>query len=287
MSDWRYHIVAVQRIISLRGGIYALVGQRSLEPLLLAFLFSAVIANTTSPASSLVMTDLHLAELDSIFEHFSGSASPFQMRPPLLLAKIIQINYLRHQAVDRVAKLEGEHEAVRPVAADLSDAAYTLLHHIETFSPEQWAQTKPSSNDDWMAIGSISRAATAIYCILSLQSLSVLPPSTSLREQCSKHSHFLHEHLGAALSSPTTRVLMLWPLVVLGVEAAHGGPEMRSFVAKGLEDMSWQVGTSSPLAAKSVLERFWASGATRWDSCFDKPYAFMTQIAVDVSRIMS
>lgn len=286
MSDWRYHIAAVQKIISLRGGIRALVGQRSLEPLLLAFLFSAVIANTTSPASDLVMTELHLAELDYIFKHFSGSASPFQMRPPLLLAGVIQINHLRHQAGNRNKKLEDEDEDARPMATDLSDSAYRILRYIEAFSPEQWAGMKPSSNEDWMVIGSISRAAAAIYCILSLQSLSVFPPSSSLREQCRRHSRFLQKHLGAALSSPRIRMLMLWPLVVLGVEAVHGGSEMRLFVAKQLEEMSWQIGTSSPLAAKSVLERFWASGATRWDLCFDRPYAFMTQIAVDVGRIM-
>lgn len=79
---------------------------------------------------------------------------------------------------------------------------------------------------------------------------------------------------------------MLWPLVVLGVEAVNGDLEMRSFVEKQLPEMSRQVGTSVPLTAKAVIERFWASGETRWDACFDRPYVFVTQIAVDLQQLI-
>lgn len=80
---------------------------------------------------------------------------------------------------------------------------------------------------------------------------------------------------------------MLWPLVVLGVEAADlGRMAIREFVKEQLEGMSRHAGTYVPLTAKSVLERFWASGKTSWDSCFDRPYVFTTQIAVDMSRLL-
>lgn len=79
---------------------------------------------------------------------------------------------------------------------------------------------------------------------------------------------------------------MLWPLVMLGMEAVHGGAAMRSFVAKELPELSRHIGTYVPLTAKAVLEKFWASGETRWDACFDRPYAFAAQIAVDLSGVV-
>lgn len=82
-------------------------------------------------------------------------------------------------------------------------------------------------------------------------------------------------------------MFMLWPMVLLGVEAVNGGAAMRAFVAEKLAEMSRGVGTHVPLTAKGVLESFWASGETCWDACFDRPYAFTTQIAVDTSRVSS
>lgn len=72
---------------------------------------------------------------------------------------------------------------------------------------------------------------------------------------------------------------------MLGVEAAHSGNDVRIFVLRNLEELSRSVGTYIPLTGKDVLERFWASGSTDWDSCFDKPYAFVMQPSVDVSRL--
>ena len=100
------------------------------------------------------------------------------------------------------------------------------------------------------------------------------------------HGQLLHSCLNEALSSPRVKRFMIWPLVVLGVEVVHGGLETRTFVRKQLLEMSRHAGTYVPLTAKGVLERFWTSSETGWDSCFDKPYAFTTQIAVDTSRIL-
>jgi hypothetical protein len=98
--------------------------------------------------------------------------------------------------------------------------------------------------------------------------------------------------LAQAVTSPRLKSFTLWPLVVLGVEAAgergHGGRGgMRDFVAAQLPVLSREVGTYVPLTAKGVLERFWASGGTGWDKCFGRGYAFVTQLAVDSSRILA
>lgn len=223
------------------------------------------------------MTDSHLDELDFILKQFGGSISPFQMCPPTLFAEIIRINHLRMRAA--------QHDPMR--AENLAQEAYRILDRIHGFSPEQWTESKPLSKEDWILLGNIYQAAVALYCISSLQNLSVLPLSSSLRAQCATHGQILNSHLNKALSSPRVKRFMIWPLVVLGVEAVHGGLAMRTFVQDQLLEMNRHVGTYVPVTAKGVLERFWASCETGWDSCFDRPYAFTTQIAVDMSGILS
>ncbi|KAF2471146.1 C6 zinc finger domain-containing protein [Lindgomyces ingoldianus] len=274
--NWRCHLKGIERLITLRGGIRALAGSKHLESLLLCFVFVSVIGNTTSPASDLALTSSHLDELDFILEKYGGRIFTFHLCPPPLFAEIVKINHLRTLATKREPAGVGE----------LSQEAYEILSRIHGFSPEPWADSKPSSKEDWMLIGNVYQAAVALYCISSLQSLSVLPLSHSLRSRCTTHSQSLYVLLNEALSSPKIKRFMLWPLVLLGVEAVNGGAAMRAFVEKQLPEISRHVGTYVPLMAKGVLERFWASGEMRWDACFDKPYALTTQIAIDISRIL-
>jgi hypothetical protein len=221
------------------------------------------------------MTDLHLEELDFILAQYGGGLFPFQMCPPHLFAEIVKINYLRMRAT----ALEFRR------AEELSQLAYEMLGRIDDFSPTQWAESKFSSKEEWMLLGDIFQAAVALYCILSLQSLSILPISPSLRARCTMHGHLLQVLLNKALQSPSLKRFLLWPLVLLGVEAVNGDLAMRAFVVKQLPEMSRHFGTYVPLTAKEVLERFWASGETRWDVCFERPYAFTMQIAVDLSQL--
>ncbi|KAF2851948.1 hypothetical protein T440DRAFT_488564 [Plenodomus tracheiphilus IPT5] len=138
---------------------------------------------------------------------------------------------------------------------------------------------------DWIRIGTVYKSATALYSILSLQSMSVLSANAVLRATCFTHGQVLLRHLPEGLSSGRTKRFMLWPLVLLGVEAVHSGMATRAFVSKQLPELSQAVGTFIPLTAQRVLESFWTSGFKRWDACFDRPYPFTMQIAVDVSQV--
>lgn len=207
--------------------------------------------------------------------HYRFATTPTQMFPPQLLAEVSKINYLRLQARNKRECSD----------KDLLKEAYDILDCIEAFSPEESAQSKLSSKEDWMRIGTVYRSATAIYCILSLQSVSVFPEDSALRAACATHGQVLRRHLPESLSSARTKRYMLWPLVLLGVEAVHSCMATRAFVSKQLPELSRSVGTSIPLTARSVLESFWASGHKRWDACFDRPYPFTMQIAVDVSKV--
>jgi hypothetical protein len=221
------------------------------------------------------MTTLHLEEINFILEKVGDGLFAFQMCPKPLFAEIIKINHLRVRASkQKPAGLE-----------NLLEEAYGILSRVHTFSSEQWSESKPSSKEDWMTVGNVYQAAVAIYCILSLQSLSVLPLTPLLRAICTTHGQLLQALLGEALSSPKIKRFLLWPLVVLGVEAVNGGPVMRAFVREQLPEMSRHIGSYVPLTAKGVLEKFWASGKMCWDACFDRPYTLATQIAVDLSQL--
>lgn len=233
----------------------------------------AVFGNTTCPATDLVMTRSHLDALDHILVRYGAAISPFHLCPLPLFAEIIRINDLRRRCTKKGragADLE-----------DLSQGASEILQRIHGFSPEQWARSKPASKDDWILVGRTYQVAVELYCISSSQSLSILP-----KAPCPTQSRRLRVLLDKALAYPQIKRFMLWPLVVLGVEAVNGGPALRAFAADQLSDLSRHVGTSSPLIARDAIESFWASGQTCWDACFDRPYAFTMQIAVDTSGIL-
>ncbi|KUJ09632.1 uncharacterized protein LY89DRAFT_701176 [Mollisia scopiformis] len=272
--NWRCHLDGLHKMIALRGGYKVLATSWSLEPLLICLWFVAVIANTTCPASDLTMTSSQLDEIEFLQKQYSDAASPFMMCPFTLFAQIIKINHLRMRATACETK----------EINDLSQEAYNILERIHDFSPEEWANSKFSSKADWLLIGKVYQASIVLYCILSLQSLSVLPTTALLQASCSAHGRHLHLLLDQGLASQKIKRFMIWPLVLLGVQAIHEDLATRAFVSKQLPELSRDVGTYVPLMAKRVLESFWGSGKTDWDACFDRPYVFTTQIAVDTSR---
>ncbi|KAK1242895.1 hypothetical protein MKX08_005707 [Trichoderma sp. CBMAI-0020] len=236
----------------------------------------AVIGDTTCPASDLFMENLHVEALSFLLEKYSIMASQIHLCPIQLFPEIFKINHLRMQGA-------------RPDLFDakaLQEVAYEILERIDSFSPQKLAESKQSCHEDWIVVGRAYQAAVALYCILSLQGLSVLPQSSALRRQCAENGESLQVLLKEALASKRLKRFMVWPLVVLGVEAVHGGDAMRTFVANQLTELSHDAGTYVPLTAKRALEEFWSSGKTRWDDCFDRPYIFTLQIAVDTSRLM-
>lgn len=212
-------------------------------------------------------------------KHYGRGVFPFQMCPPPVFAHIMQVNSLRWRAAT-IGTTSGTIETHH-----LSLEAYEILDSVESFSPQEWAVSKPASRENWTLIGKAFQTAVAIYCISSLQSVSVLPLNQSLRARCTAHGQVLYLLLKDALLSLVVKRAMLWPLAMLGMEAVNGSAMMREFVKNQLTELSREFGTHVPLTTKAVLEKFWSSGETRWDCCFDKPYIFAAQIAVDIGGL--
>lgn len=278
LYSWQCHLEVVQKIIGRRGGFNALAEFHRAEPLVLPIWFLTVMGHTTCPASNLAANGSDLDAVDFMLERNSIASFPVGMCPPPLFAEVVRINRLR----SRAAMASGTEK----MAAVLD--AYETLDRIQAFSPVNWVESRSlTSRHDWVRVSKAYQASVALYCILALQSTSLLPETPVMRSQCAAYEAHLQSLLVECLASPRTKRFMIWPLVVLGVEAVHddGGAAARAFVAERLPELSRDLGTHVPLTAKSVLEVFWASGRKRWDDCFDRQYIFTTQIAPDTSRL--
>jgi hypothetical protein len=234
-----------------------------------------ILGDATSPASNLAITALHSQQLEDILELWGEKSFSFGAYPASLLREVLKVNRLR----DRASKLGHK------CAAELTHEAYEVLSYIQNFLPEEFGESTPGSKKDWTLLGHIYRAATIIYCIASLQSVSVLALTPFLRSWRVTTGQTLQENLREAMNHLKFRIFLVWPMVVLGVEAVNGGAGMRGFVQDQLPELSHYMGTNVPLKAKEVLQKFWVSGQTRWDACFDQPYSFATQLAVDTSKL--
>ncbi|KMP01709.1 hypothetical protein CIRG_01848 [Coccidioides immitis RMSCC 2394] len=264
--NWRQHFIGAEKLISLRGGLENLARvSPHMKPMLLYYMILGVIGNTTTPPSDQVATtsQLDLANLASEM-YGEGYLFPNLLCPPSLFLDILSINHLRYQW--KIASLVNQFSQT---------AAEAVLQHVDAFSPEEWACSNTSSQEDWLLIGRIYQSAVALYCISSLQSVSVLPFTSQLKARRTAHGNRLFQLLKEALLSPKVNKCMMWPLIVAGAEAVNRGPAAREFVADHLSEMSEDLGTPLPLHAKMVFKKFWPSGKTKWDDCFDTPYAFV------------
>ncbi|KAB8226312.1 C6 zinc finger domain-containing protein [Aspergillus novoparasiticus] len=271
---YRCHLDGVRRIIMLRGGICSLAQSAGMMPLLLFVVFITVMGDTSSPVPDLTMATSQLEELDFMIEQYGGRPFAFATYPTALFAEIIKINYLR----------VGASKSDRTAASVFTNDAYEILNRIHSFSPEQWAEPKLTAHAEWVLLGNIHQAAVALYCILSLQSLAILPRSSFLQQHCIAHAQLLQRLLSQALTFHRVERFIIWDIVVLGVAAVNDAG-IRAFIREQLPELSHSTGTYAPLMAKAVLERFWASGKTHWDACFDQPYTFSMNMSVDVSGL--
>ncbi|RYP77426.1 hypothetical protein DL771_001221 [Monosporascus sp. 5C6A] len=183
----------------------------------------------------------------------------------LTLVAIIVINELRQQAANPAVGAGPS----QPTASD-------LLEQIHDFSPGDWIKGKATANSkrEWLLIGSAYQSAVALYCIMSLQSLSILPSALHITAMDAAHHERLMQLLKQALTFPHLRHCLMWPLLVAGARAVYGSADDRKFVDEQFKELSRVGGTALPLAARAALKRFWASGKMGWDDCFDKPYIF-------------
>lgn len=224
------------------------------------------VSNTTSPAhDQVVLAPTLEQELEDV-EELYHEMFPYCLGPPAVIFYIIRISNLRREASQALIL---QHDLT-----SLSQLAAHLLSQIQEFSVEDWAQAG-AENEDWLAIGSAYKHAAAVYCIMSLQALALLPDDEQTNLQLENHGDLLVSFLKKVYASSRTQRFASWPLTMAGVEAGYRGEARRRWIENSCSELSRLLGTNALLNLKVFLRKYWVSGKLGWEECFHKPYAFM------------
>ncbi|KAH6657425.1 fungal-specific transcription factor domain-containing protein [Truncatella angustata] len=268
--NWRYHFVGLTSLMELRGGpneYFRLVPH--LKILIAYYYIVGVIGNTTSPAHDLLYPTQHAEYIDLIKMMYEDGLFPTLLSPPALFYILVRINLLRQQAS----------QACEPTNA-LQSQARRIMEEIELFSPADWTGSLSSCGPGLLLVAQMHQSAVMVYCISSMQSVQVLPRSTTI-DSLKKIHHkrllsLLREGMFSTELKPGLLKCTMWLLLVAGTELRTGSLADQAFVEEQLEDMCQDIGSSLPRLGTIVLRRFWNSERAGWDDCFEKPYAFVT-----------
>lgn len=151
--------------------------------------------------------------------------------------------------------------------------AQEILDDITAFEPHVWAEGPLF--EEWLIVAHMYKAATAVYCIASLQFLDVIPQSSRMRILRSEFGNILFANLKKAMECPKIILYTLWPMIVAGKEATDRGQKKKDWISKSLITLSRCQGSGSPLKVRAVLVRFWGRELSGWDECFDRPFNFV------------
>ena len=192
-----------------------------------------------------------------------------------------------------------------------ADVVYSIANAKSKSITAQQDATAAATTPDfhgWQSLALIYQAAVGIYCIASLSPNHITPEPDTATASINNREIFIQArqtcrtllltHLHNIVTTPSTkqsikqstqlRKLLLWPLVVAGIEAEND-PATQQFVADELRWISVALGTASPLVAREVLERrVWGpgrmrtrmgmamgSGAGGWEGLWERGYVFV------------
>ncbi|KAL5439861.1 hypothetical protein PMIN07_004876 [Paraphaeosphaeria minitans] len=265
--QWRSHIDVLMRIMKVRGGLMQMYHSAFyMHPTVVLLYLVVTVSNTTSPAHDhVVLAPILNQELEDV-EELYHEIFPYCLCPPAVFFFVVRISNLRRETSQALI-LEDDLTGHSQLAAN-------LLSQIQAFSVDDWAHPG-DENEDWLLIGSAYKHAAAVYCIMSLQALALLPEDAHTNLQLEDHGDLLVSFLKRVLVSPRIQRNASWPLSMAGVEAGYRGEARRKWIEDTCSDLSHLLGTNAPLSLKVVLKRYWDSGNLGWEECFHKPYAFM------------
>jgi len=272
--DWRSHARAMEHIIAMRGGPKSLLEQSPyLTSTLVIYALVAAMANTCSPPSDQIISSLHESpgEITADCTAFYSLMFPYTLCPSAMYTAVLRINAIR-------GKASASMRTCGKLNADHIPEADNLLKRIIAFLPEEWAQ-QDGFYEEWLLVGAMYHMAVALYCILSLQSLAILPNTAEMNTMRSQFGDRLLHTLRKSVEKSRIAKFSTWPLVVAGVESAYRGEGSRNWVEAALGDLSRSLGTSSMLKARAVLRRYWQRGKPGWDECFDCPETILSTYA--------
>jgi hypothetical protein len=261
--------------------------------------------STTGPPMTLEKARRQLEFINLLSVLYGNGLSTSVPCPPDLFASVIRANHLRSLTKWANSSQKDTHPAV-----------LEILNQIGSFSPENWAAevvfaqnpdvtdvtTSSKWSDDesaicgdqtpsfsgWLCLANAYQCAVALYCIVSLCDAEYSEECDTAGIGCfssirTSYLRALRQSLSEiAENNHQLGKLVLWPLVIAGLEI-HANDESSKFLIRHqLKSASVSLGTSSPLVAEELLVRLWScrdgsscGSRRRWDDIFDKPYVFV------------
>lgn len=153
-----------------------------------------------------------------------------------------------------------------------SNAAVELLLQMRDLPIQAMIDTNTQFKSEWSYIIRIYFASMVIYATNTLSSMT-LPSWT--KDFASTQRDTLFALLLEAYELPVLRASLLWPSMMAGFEAATGTAAERASIDKLLTTIGQKAGDAAPFHGQAVLKRFWRSGKSGWDDCFDDIYCFI------------
>lgn len=228
--------------------------------------------NTTSPSHA-QLVDACNFDVDDVMALYEIGSSPLFYCPAPLFREIFLINRLRLEGASTTLS------SSEPLSEHSTSSSCHVLERIDAYSVPPIPQT-PGIDDqkaqNLLFVSLLFKSAVAVFASLTLPCTSRCPSHKPCARVHEAHRANLFHLLDTTSEFLPLLDHILWPVVVAGTAAATGSVEDRMLVEmyllNGARDPFTGGCTGSALA---TMRRFWGSGRTRWDECFDQPHAWM------------
>ncbi|KAK4069336.1 transcriptional regulator family: Fungal Specific TF [Trichoderma harzianum] len=260
--SWRLHADGYLMLIKHCGGLRKLMDSSTTPLLMQSFVIGITVFNTTSPSHS-QMVDACNFDVDDVMALYEIGSTPLFYCPAPLFREIFLINRLRLDA----AISDGSSE---PSLCD-------ILHRVDMYSvPLMNDSIDETKANALLFIALLFKSSVAIFAALTLPCTSQCSPSRPCAELQKVHRANLFHLLDTTAEFLPLLDHILWPVVVAGTAAATGTVEnqmlVEMYLLNGVRDPFTGGCTGAALA---TMRKFWTSGKTEWDECFDQPHAWM------------
>ncbi|KAM3512113.1 hypothetical protein MY11210_004249 [Beauveria gryllotalpidicola] len=301
-STWKAHLHGYGALYKLRGGYKRLSKIVKSFDYQFQYVFMLhVLTSTTTPAAQMltIFDDLTPEETHHVFTFTLYTDVPCSSH---VFADLIRINRLR-------ALVAGG----APVQSFVLPAARQVYKHIAEFSVTDWEEPygvpdKPEAR----LLCRIFQKAVLLYGLLTLPPLSLAPITTTTTTpaddeegssnlpspEMSGSEAGIDDGEADLASTPNTDTLrveilalirevlpliakrptsLAWPLAVVGVTlTGQGDAAERDFVTQTLRGISTHRDAYyGPTLCLGKLHKFWASGKTGWEDCYDDACSVM------------
>lgn len=230
-------------------------------------------ANTTSPSTDQISQLYDWTDEQCLFV-FTYSFCEFLPCPSILFLAIRRITRLRVALAAGVSM------------HNLVPAATLIAQQVHEYCPGNWVETYTIPPPEIAVIYARAfKLATILYGLLSLPAALSQPFAQQAGQgqfdayQGTSGARIYYRKLlwdivvfgeRGLVSSPPGR--MCWPLAVLGAACYDSTAQEHNTITSLLAEMNGSPSIDcGPALLLETLPRFWASGKTAWDDCFDTP----------------